>query len=743
MYKYDYFDPLESADFRQSSPHPAETDTPETASKHTTSLFDTLPNELLTQIADLVPQEDLLSFMRASKTTFRLTKSNKFWQRRLRLDAPWLWENWNSGEAQAVNWQRSYNAVMMQAHKPVQMAAKGANVTGLANRKRVWRVCQQVLQLYLETNSLVSSPVEKTVFEEGVTCRYLPVVANQHEPQYKSRTAFFFSTLNDVDSVKHLKLKWAENGALSGIRLTTGAGEVSFGDMEHSGNAESVVDFEPHDWIEKLVLNIDVVESWVEKTNQREKTERFLAITGMRIHHLAGGEVVLGQDEGCKRLLEPLPGNGIVGLKTQFAEGRITHLGLLENPAGLTKFRPSNDPKRLDLLWNGHLPSADLRLQDYYTGYWMPDTGWDLIPMHTLLFGSTDAEQSTMTGFGASADLRCLEIHRSNGSRERIGFGEDAMKVLLVDGPGGERIAGYELTVGALPVGLTLCTTYGRQAVFGKRADNAKHGHTSDHGFGVAGIYCSFAYNSIPGQQLSSLGLIQSPHIERPPMDADRLVDANDLLWEPRPPPLSWIEFGPVYGPKHKGEVAVCIDFSRPVQTVDGLFPAPEWLDEIEIGGFNISYGDENSLDPELHLGYAPQQWPSGANATPESLQNMRRHAGMSMGFAREVDTGKPHVLTNEEALNQPTTWDLGKRGEKLAAVTIWAGDYLHGLQFHSESGNDSPRWGKCGGEPAATICAGGDHIVGLKVILGSSRLNFTVRSLVPQAAQAMSIAPR
>ncbi|CZT20359.1 uncharacterized protein RCC_06218 [Ramularia collo-cygni] len=728
---YDFFDPLESVDLESLTRDATTTkSTTATSSSGSNDLLDVLPNELHAKILDLTPQEDLVPFMKASGTIRRITEPEKFWKHRLQLDAPWLWEMKNDDTR---NWKERYNAVMMQAFKPMREAEKGSHVSGLANRKRIWHVCEQILQLYQESGASLRPQQTTSEFEDGVVGRYLPIVATQKESKFRGETAFFFDKASDMHSAKQLRLKWTESGALCGIQVSTDCGTATLGAGDSSSGTESVLDMTADDWIEKLVLNISLVE---------EKHQR-IAVTGVTIWQLSQAVTVLGSDKGYKRLLEPLPGNGIVGLKTQFAEGIITHLGLLEHPAGLTKLRSAIDNKISKLLWKHHLPSTDLRFKDYHFGYWTCDTKWDLTPMETLIFGSTDAEQSTMTGIGATADLGYFEIHRSNGSSARVGQRDGPIKVFPIDGPGGERIDGLEIIVGPLPVGLTLVTTHGRRGVFGKRYDNNRHVETSEHGHGVAGLYCSFGYNSTGKDRLSSLGLVLSPHIDRPPMNHPLPAETNNLIWEPKAPPPSWHAVGKLYGPKHQGEISVLIDLSRPIKKIEGLFPAPNWLDEIEIGGFTIHYSDHNPLEQSTHLGFPPKQWPTSDTASSKDLAKMERHPGMAIGSWGETDTGKSHVSTDEEALHQPTTWDLGDDGDTIDSVSVWAGEYLHGLQFHSKGGEDSPRWGKCGGEPAGRIKAGGEErIVGLKIILGSQRLGFTAPAMSPLAIQGMSDAP-
>lgn len=65
-----------------------------------------------------------------------------------------------------------------------------------------------------------------------------------------------------------------------------------------------------------------------------------------------------------------------------------------------------------------------------------------------------------------------------------------------------------------------------------------------------------------------------------------------------------------------------------------------------------------------------------------------------------------PWASDNWDSIDSATLLDLQSEwsapDRKIRGVTIWSGTYLHGFQFHCRSGEDSPRWGKCGGRPSA-----------------------------------------
>ena len=56
--------------------------------------------------------------------------------------------------------------------------------------------------------------------------------------------------------------------------------------------------------------------------------------------------------------------------------------------------------------------------------------------------------------------------------------------------------------------------------------------------------------------------------------------------------------------------------------------------------------------------------------------------------------------FTGVDPATVETEWPVP--GHKIRRVTIWSGTYLHGFQFHCRSGEDSPKWGKCGGSRSA-----------------------------------------
>lgn len=224
----------------------------------------------------------------------------------------------------------------------------------------------------------------------------------------------------------------------------------------------------------------------------------------------------------------------------------------------------------------------------------------------------------------------------------------------------------------------------------------------------------------------------------------------HGLLWEPSLPPSNYTETSSTYyGNSAQGERAVFLDFGRAVAKVTGLLAAaPDTRTEL-LGGFSIIYADGDVVF-------------CGGTTAAEDLHD-RTPPGMSIGGPlpdqKELEALEiPHVVNEQEARAQPTEFEAN--GERIQKINVWAGAYLHGIQFVTESGKESPKWGKCGGSVSAVVVAGslvdntmqaeevghgGEagkkmRVVGLKIVLGSIRFNRSYPEVRPLAVQVMGV---
>lgn len=274
-------------------------------------------------------------------------------------------------------------------------------------------------------------------------------------------------------------------------------------------------------------------------------------------------------------------------------------------------------------------------------------------------------------------------------------------------------------------------------------AISAQLSKTLDHG----------SYSYTPQQtQMTTFSIItthDSAFVPVSPLpDFEALKDMHGLPWEPSPPPANYTETTPSYhGTSAHGKCATFLDFSRRVANITGLLAAgPDTKTEM-LGGFSIIYADGGVV-------YC------GATTAVQDLHDTQP-GGSSIGGlianqkaleALEI----PHVSSEESARAQPT--DLEVCGETIRQVNVWAAAYLHGIQFVTQSGRESPKWGKCGGPASVVVVAGSlvekavqagevsdgedmgekKRVVGLKIVLGSRRYNRGYADVRPLAVQIM-----
>lgn len=243
---------------------------------------------------------------------------------------------------------------------------------------------------------------------------------------------------------------------------------------------------------------------------------------------------------------------------------------------------------------------------------------------------------------------------------------------------------------------------------------------------------------------MTTFSIITAPNHPFDPLqplpDFEAMKDTRGLPWEPSPPRQNIIETSPTYyGIQAQGERAAFLDFSRPVSRITGLIAAAPDIKTEGLGGFSIVYTNGGIVF-------------CGATTDIQDLYEQNPN-NCSMGGLipnqKELEAKElSHVSNADEARAQTTDFEVG--AEQIRQVNIWSAAYLHGIQFVTESGRESPMWGKCGGPPSVVVVAGsfvdgdgqdGDEkmkVAGLKIILGSRRYNRGYADVRPLAVQVM-----
>jgi hypothetical protein len=118
--------------------------------------FRKLPVELIEHIAEFAEGHDLIAIRQVSRFFRQATRSGNFWKRLLLCEQAWLWdtpfslEHWeSSGKAtstqELVDWEKLY--IVMEKSTARCFGTKG-EMMALANRRRIWRVCEEIARVY-------------------------------------------------------------------------------------------------------------------------------------------------------------------------------------------------------------------------------------------------------------------------------------------------------------------------------------------------------------------------------------------------------------------------------------------------------------------------------------------------------------------------------------------------------------------------------------------------------------------
>ncbi|KAF3394026.1 hypothetical protein F1880_005532 [Penicillium rolfsii] len=122
-------------------------------------IFDKLPYELRHEIFTLLPSGSILALKAASWSMHITTLSCEFWRDKLKAEIPWLWEIHEVNVFHSQESEERASKVLLDIHKKSTYTSENDDyIMGLANRRRIWGVCEQIRARYLEGLACVSGP---------------------------------------------------------------------------------------------------------------------------------------------------------------------------------------------------------------------------------------------------------------------------------------------------------------------------------------------------------------------------------------------------------------------------------------------------------------------------------------------------------------------------------------------------------------------------------------------------------
>ncbi|PYH77020.1 hypothetical protein BO82DRAFT_395735 [Aspergillus uvarum CBS 121591] len=114
-------------------------------------IFSRLPIELRHEIFIALPAGSILAVKAASAVMHAVPLTARLWRRKLECEVPWLWElaDYNVFQSQEAE-SRASELLLNIDQKSRYTSENDDYIFGLANRRRIWGVCQQIQSKYLE-----------------------------------------------------------------------------------------------------------------------------------------------------------------------------------------------------------------------------------------------------------------------------------------------------------------------------------------------------------------------------------------------------------------------------------------------------------------------------------------------------------------------------------------------------------------------------------------------------------------
>ena len=122
-------------------------------------IFNMLPIELRHEVFKHLPAGSILAVKAASMAMHTTTLPHGLWKHRLRSEMPWLWEIHDIDLFQSQESEDSASKLLMDIQTKSQYTSENDDyILGLANRRRIWGVCEQIRSRYLEKLKGIPKP---------------------------------------------------------------------------------------------------------------------------------------------------------------------------------------------------------------------------------------------------------------------------------------------------------------------------------------------------------------------------------------------------------------------------------------------------------------------------------------------------------------------------------------------------------------------------------------------------------
>ncbi|KAF2119682.1 hypothetical protein BDV96DRAFT_642695 [Lophiotrema nucula] len=514
-----------------------------------------LPYDILYLIFPYLDRKSTFNLMEASWQVFSSTRNDVFWKQLIRLEfLSWFWELGpilNDGLPADIN----YKSLFFWLDKVTEgtYGMEGPLIS-IANRKRIWRVCGQIAEVYrmkmfkelTQHADEEDDNKEAEAILEKSSSSYLEIVSLPliHGGQHFSKQ--IIRSWDEIDNQSCVfETCWNEAGALVGLGVIFGKSRRIFGEIPDEQNryTTSSAHIPPGEWIREIVLGITNIDVF----GGSKKTRAFVASIALKL--TSGGKRYLDgprEDAVLMRGLVVPPNLHLTGIVGSISsDGVISRLGILQtsHPSNADLETPATSPAQ-NLLWgpgSTHLQHAPMwnHPRINVLPFWsreVTDIPNDMLPHHTLHWAHDESQLRSLKrlcayvivgGTVSTTDHHGKWITRSvhdilafraeyhepeNSEAKRLvntligyppkqrgedgsitgnqSFQEENWMQFDIDGPGGERVT--EVQVAQHSKAVRLKTNRGRMCFWGEQDRDRWHTLRAPEDEVIVGLVASF-----------------------------------------------------------------------------------------------------------------------------------------------------------------------------------------------------------------------------------------------------------
>lgn len=228
--------------------------------------FTKLPYDLLYKISCLLPVKDLLNLGKVSWPAQSAFQNNtSFWKERVMAVMPWFFELHElMSDAEAFKELDFKKLVTWTDKMTTPKRGMTGPALGIANRRRIWGVCEQIADKYLprcpQDDEFNSGSVEGMIRKHSA-CVHMPVVYFPVPNKKDLSVSYWVRSWPEIYTErKLLEIFWDATGSLAGLSLTQDGQRRLFGtDDASEGRSKNSIEFSKEDWIAGFILHLPVL----------------------------------------------------------------------------------------------------------------------------------------------------------------------------------------------------------------------------------------------------------------------------------------------------------------------------------------------------------------------------------------------------------------------------------------------------------------------------------------------------